>query len=99
GLWMYDDAPTPLRAVAQRGLSEEILALVNSLPRDAKTLGMDALREHEVRVLSGDLSATTPELRTIYRRARVKTICYVPIVFRDVPLGLLVLSHGGDYAW
>jgi len=99
GLWIYDDSPTPLRAVAQRGLSEEILDLVNTLPRDAKTLGMDALREQEVRVLSGDLAATLPRLRTIYRRAGVRTICYVPIVFRDVPLGLLVLYHLSDYAW
>ncbi len=99
GLWMYDDGPTPLRAVAQRGLSEEIVDLVDTLPRDAKTLGMDALREQQVRVLSGDLAATVPRLRTIYRRAGVRTICYVPIVFRDVPLGLLVLYHLRDYAW
>ncbi len=26
GLWIYDDGPTPLRLVAQRGLSNEILA-------------------------------------------------------------------------
>jgi diguanylate cyclase (GGDEF)-like protein len=99
GLWMYDDAPTPLTAVAQRGLSQEILELVNTLPLDAKTLGMDALREQQVKVLSGDLSATVPRLREIYRRAGVRTICYVPIVFRDVPLGLLVLYHLRDYAW
>ena len=61
GLWMYDDAPTPLSAVAQRGLSQEILELVNTLPRDAKTLGMDALREQQVKVLSGDLSATAAQ--------------------------------------
>ena len=99
GLWMYDGSPTPLSAVAQRGLSQEILELVNTLPRDAKTLGMDALREQQVKVLSGDLSATVPRLREIYRRAGVRTICYVPIVFRDVPLGLLVLYHLSDYAW
>ncbi len=63
GLWMYDDSPTPLSAVAQRGLSQEILELVNTLPRDAKTLGMDALREQQVKVLSGDLAATVPRLR------------------------------------
>ena len=99
GLWMYDDSPTPLTRVAQRGLSQEILELVNTLPRDAKTLGMDAIREQQVKVLSGDLAATVPRLRTIYRRAGVRTICYVPIVFRDVPLGLLVLYHLSDYAW
>ena len=44
-------------SAAQRGLSQEILELVDTLPRDAKTLGMDAIREQQVRVLSGDLSA------------------------------------------
>ena len=45
GLWTYDDSPTPLTLVAQRGLSEEIIAIVDTLPRDAQTAGMDALRE------------------------------------------------------
>ena len=60
---------------------------------------MGALRERVVRVIDGDLSPTPPRLRTIYRRAGVRTICFVPIVFRDVPLGLLVLYHMTDYAW
>ena len=99
GLWTYDDSPTPLTLVAQRGLSEEIIAIVDTLPRDAQTAGMGALRERIVRVIDGDLSPTPPRLRTIYRRAGVRTICFVPIVFRDVPLGLLVLYHMTDYAW
>ena len=99
GLWTYDDSPTPLTLVAQRGLSEEIIAIVDTLPRDAQTAGMGALRERVVRVIDGDLSPTPPRLRTIYRRAGVRTICFVPIVFRDVPLGLLVLYHMTDYAW
>ncbi|MEP6638444.1 MAG: diguanylate cyclase, partial [Chloroflexota bacterium] len=99
GLWTYDDSPTPLRLVAQRGLSGEILELVGTLSRDANTAGMLALQEREVRVLSGDLATTLPRLRTIYRRAGVRTICFVPIVFRDVPLGLLVLYHNTDHAW
>ena len=85
GLWTYDDSPTPLTLVAQRGLSEEIIAIVDTLPRDAQTAGMGALRERVVRVIDGDLSPTPPRLRTIYRRAGVRTICFVPIVFRDEP--------------
>ena len=30
GLWMYDDSPTPLRAVAQRGLARPIRASAKS---------------------------------------------------------------------
>jgi hypothetical protein len=99
GLWLFDDGPTPLRLVAQRGLSEEILDLVSTLPRDAQTAGMDALRDQQVRVLGSDLGATLPGLRTIYRRAGVRTICFVPIVFRGTSLGLLVLYHLREYAW
>ncbi|HEY8819281.1 MAG TPA: GAF domain-containing protein, partial [Candidatus Limnocylindrales bacterium] len=94
GLWTYDDSPTPLRLVAQRGLSPEILDIIETLPRDARTSGLDALREREVRVLKGSLGTTLPAIRAIYRRAGIRTICFVPIIFRDTPLGLLVLYHG-----
>ena len=99
GLWLFEDGPTPLHIVAQRGLSQEILDIVSTLPRDAQTAGMDALRDQQVQVLSGDLGATVPRLRTIYRRAGVRTICFVPIVFRGTSLGLLVLYHLREYAW
>ena len=99
GLWMYDGSPTPLRLAAQRGLSEEVLESIASLPRDAGTLGFEAIRERDVRVMSGDLSATIPVLRAIYRQAGIRTICFVPIVFRDEALGLLTLYHQRDYAW
>ncbi len=99
GLWTYDDSVTPLHLVAQRGLSPEILGIVATLPREAGTAGMLALNEREVQVLSGDLASTLPRLRKIYRRAGVRTICFVPIVFGDTPLGLLVLYHLTDYAW
>ena len=99
GLWLFEDGPTPLHIVAQRGLSQEILDIVSTLPRDAQTAGMDALRDQQVQVLSGDLGATLPRLRTIYRRAGVRTICFVPIVFRGTSLGLLVLYHLREYAW
>ncbi len=99
GLWTYDDGPTPLSLVAQRGLSPEILEIIATLPRDARTAGMDALREREVRVLGGRLETTVPAVRAAYRRAGVRTICFVPIVFRDAPLGLLVLYHRSDHDW
>ncbi len=99
GLWMYDDTPTPLRLVAQRGLSPEIFEIMSTLPSGARTPGLDALRDRDVKVLNGDLEATLPNLRAIYRSAGIQTICFVPIVFRDIPLGLLVLYHTTVYAW
>jgi len=99
GLWMFDDSPFPLRIVAQRGLSPEILEIIATLPREPGSPGLDALRDRQVRVMHSDLGGTLPNLRTIYRRAGIRTICFVPIVFGDAPLGLLVLYHTSDYAW
>jgi diguanylate cyclase (GGDEF)-like protein len=99
GLWTYDASPTPLHLAAQRGLSEDILDIVATLPRDTPTAGMDAMRDREVRVLGGDLPGTVPEVRKRYREAGIRTICYVPIVFGDETLGLLVLYHTSDYNW
>jgi diguanylate cyclase (GGDEF)-like protein len=99
GLWMYDGSPTPLHLAAQRGLSLEVLEIIATLPRDARTAGMDAMRALEVRVMRGDFSRTLPEVQVIYERAGIRTICYVPIVFNEEPLGLLVLYHHSDYAW
>ena len=44
GLWMYEATrDQPLILAAQRGLSDEIVAAITSLARDADTAGMDAL--------------------------------------------------------
>ena len=76
-----------------------MLEVVDRLPRDAKTIGMTALRERRVRVMAGDLRGTVPDLRRMYRSDGMRTMCYVPIVFRDEVLGLLVLYHRTEYAW
>ena len=99
GLWTYEDGPTPLRLAAQRGLSAEMLDIVGQLPREASTVGMTALRERRVRVMAGDLRGTAPALRRMYKADGMRAMCYVPIVFRDEVLGLLVLYHRTPYAW
>ena len=100
GLWRYDpDAPHPLTLAAARGLSDDIIEAVSHLPHGAGTAGMGAIHERRVRVLDRPMRSTTPSLREIYRRIGVQSICYVPIVFGDEPLGLLVLYHGDEYAW
>jgi diguanylate cyclase (GGDEF)-like protein len=99
GLWTYDGSPTPLHLAAQRGLAHDVLEIVASLPRDAPTAGMEAMREREVRVMGGELDGTIPEVRSRYVAAGIRTICYVPIVFGDEALGLLVLYHNSHYNW
>jgi diguanylate cyclase (GGDEF)-like protein len=99
GLWTYDESATPLKLAAQRGLSPDVLKIIETLPRDASTQGMEAMRRHEVRIMRGDLSGTVPAVQVIYERAGIRTVCFVPIVFHDEPLGLLSLYHHRDYAW
>ncbi len=100
GLWLYDpNARTALTLGAHRGLSDEIIAAISSLPPDAPTTGMEALRRRRVRVLDRAMRSTTPELRAVYRSIGVQTVCYVPLVFGDESLGLLVLYHRQSYAW
>lgn len=100
GLWRYDTASTrPLDLAAQRGLSPEIVATIEALPRGASTAGMRAIRDGEVRVLDPQMRTTTPALRAVYREIGVRSVCFVPIIFGDEPLGLLVLYHATPYAW
>ena len=99
GLWTYDGSPNPLDLAAQRGLAPDVLAIIATLPRDAATAGMEAMKLREVRVMGGDLGAAIPEVRARYQAAGIRTICYVPVVFGNEPLGLLVLYHKSDYNW
>ena len=99
GLWLYDGSPTPLALAAQRGLSSEILGYVARLPIDAPTAGMQAIRERRVHVLDNELNGTTTALREVYDRRGIRTVCFVPVVFRDEPVGLLVLYHHELYPW
>jgi len=100
GLWHYDPGlDAPLTLATERGLSPEIVAAISALPRDAQTAGMDALRSRRVRVLDRAMRATVPALRAVYRGIGVKSICYVPLVYGDEPLGLLVLYHREPYSW
>ncbi|MEA2609847.1 MAG: hypothetical protein QOJ75_2090, partial [Chloroflexota bacterium] len=99
GLWTYDGSPAPLQLAAQRGLDDDVVAIIATLPRDASTAGMDAMRLREVRVMGGSLDQTVPAVRARYIAAGIRTVCYVPLVFGDLPLGLLVLYHTSDYNW
>ena len=76
-----------------------MLELIASLPRDAQTVGMTAIRERHVTILAGGLEGTVPRLQRMYRAEGIRSMCFVPIVFRDEVLGLLVLYHRTDYEW
>ncbi len=99
-LWTYDaSALRPLALAAQRGLPPVIIDAIDSLPRNARTAGMDALRTRRVRVMDRAMRSTTPELREVYRAIGVGSVCFVPLVFGGEVLGLLVLYHRETYRW
>jgi diguanylate cyclase (GGDEF)-like protein len=99
-LWTYDaTAERPLELAAQRGLPPVIIEAVNSLPKDARTAGMDALRTRRVRVLDRAMRTTTPGLREVYKAIGVGSVCFVPLIYGSDVLGLLVLYHRGAYPW
>jgi diguanylate cyclase (GGDEF)-like protein len=99
-LWTYDaTAERPLQLAAQRGLPPVIIEAVNSLPKDARTAGMDALRTRRVRVLDRAMRSTTPSLREVYKAIGVGSVCFIPLVYGSDVLGLLVLYHREAYGW
>ena len=101
GLWLYDEArQQPLTLAAQRGLSDEVLDWVSSLKADADAAGLAAIRSKSVVVLrDAAVETTTPVLREMYARHEIASVCFVPIVFRDEPVGLLVLYHEKVREW
>ena len=100
GLWTYDaTAERPLSLAAQRGLPQVIIDTIVSLRGDVRTAGMDALRTRRVRVLDRQMRSTTASLREVYRSIGVGSVCFVPLVYGDDVLGLLVLYHRETYGW
>ncbi len=94
GLWLIDEDVHPFRLAAHRGLSPALRAAVARLKIDSAASGALAIRERHLRVVrEARLNGTTPELREAYRQDGIETVCFVPIVFRDRPLGLLALYH------
>ena len=100
GLWTYDaTAERPLELATQRGLPPVIIEAVDSLPKDARTAGMDALRTRRVRVLDRAMRSTTPSLRDVYKSIGVGSVCFVPLIYGGDVLGLLALYHREAYPW
>ena len=100
GLWLIDDGPHPFRLAAHRGLSPGLRESVSNLSMDSGATGVAVARDGKLRVLqdAGD-SASAGEMREAYKRDGIHTVCFVPIVFRERMLGLLVLYHETRREW
>ena len=80
GVWLYHaDRPRPFSLAAQRGLSDEVLGWVSSLPGDAAAAGVRALRAGEVvTIRDADVDTPTADAREIYGRNGIRSVCFAP---------------------
>ncbi|MEO8230125.1 MAG: EAL domain-containing protein [Chloroflexota bacterium] len=100
GLWLMEDAFHPFRLAAHRGLSPGLRETVSNLTMESGATGVQVARDRELRVLQDAAeTAVTAEMREAYRRDGIETVCFVPVVFRERVLGLLVLYHETRREW
>ena len=101
GLWLYDEAHRhPFSLAAQHGLSSDVVDWVSSLRSDSLSAGLGAIRTSQVTALrDSQVAEVGPDIREIYARNGILSICFAPIVFRDEPVGLLVLYHDAIHDW
>jgi diguanylate cyclase (GGDEF)-like protein len=100
GLWLVSESDHPFEVAAHHGLSDAFLAQVAALRGTEETIGLRALRER--RPFAQHHADTDPSigiLQETYAAEGVRTVCLVPLVGADRPLGLLGLYHRHDRAW
>ena len=86
--------------MASREFPKAIEERVRAATKDSKLAGFEALRRETVIVFKdADDSGLTPEMRELYAEFGIKSLCFVPAVFRGDPLALLVLYHAAPYDW
>ncbi|HEX2756737.1 MAG TPA: diguanylate cyclase [Candidatus Limnocylindrales bacterium] len=101
GLWLYHaDRRHPLSLAAQHGLADEVIGWVSTLAPDAPAAGLRAIRTREV-VTLGDTLIDTPtdDVRDLYARNGIRSVCFAPMIFRGDPVGLIVLYQDAVHAW
>jgi diguanylate cyclase (GGDEF)-like protein len=97
GLWLMVPGRFPLRLVSHHDLAPDLIAAVAAVTSDDPVVGLRAIRERRSIVLEDPESA--PNFAEIYIRAGYRTVNFVPLVFRDEAVGLLVLYHRAPYDW
>ena len=101
GLWLWHaNMEHPLELVASRAFPEAIAQRVSTATRDSKLAGFEALRAGTVIVYRDAADpAVSPEMREVYAEHGIKSLCFVPALFRGEALALLVLYHDEPYDW
>jgi diguanylate cyclase (GGDEF)-like protein/excisionase family DNA binding protein len=101
GLWVWDPVrEPPLALAASRNLPAELEALTLSSERISALAAVRSLRSQSVLVFR---DASDPiissELRAIYVKNGIASVCFVPAVFRGEPQAILVLYHNAPHQW
>ncbi|HEX5826463.1 MAG TPA: GAF domain-containing protein, partial [Candidatus Limnocylindrales bacterium] len=97
GLWLLHPGRHPYHLAAHRDLDPAIIAAVAAITEDDPVVGNLAVARRQPIVL--DDPASAPSFAAIYARLGFRTINFVPLVFREEPVGLLVLYHRTPYDW
>ena len=97
GLWLLNPGRHPYELVAHRDLDGSLITAVAAITEDDPVIGNRAIAERRPIVLEDPSRA--PTFAEIYARLGFRTINFVPLVFRDEPVGLLVLYHRRQYDW
>jgi diguanylate cyclase (GGDEF)-like protein len=101
GMWLWHPSREhPLELVAHRDFPEDIARRVEEATIDSKMAGFEALRRETVLVFKDSQDPrVTPEMRDVYAENGIRSLCFVPAIYRGTPLALLVLYHGTTYEW
>ncbi|HET7474057.1 MAG TPA: diguanylate cyclase [Candidatus Limnocylindrales bacterium] len=101
GAWLYAaDRRLPFTLAAQSGLSDELLDWVASLSSEAPAAGLHAIRTGSVMTIAdARVDTLTADARRIYANNGIRSVCFAPMIFREEPVGLLVLYHDAVHDW
>ena len=91
GLWLFNPGRHPYELVAHRDLDAGMITAVAKITADSPVIGNRAVAERRPIVLEDPSRA--PNFAEIYSRLGYRTVNFVPLIFRDEPVGLLVLYH------
>jgi diguanylate cyclase (GGDEF)-like protein len=97
GLWLLGEGEHPLRLAAHEGVGQELLDAVALITRRDDMTGVRAVPERGPVII--EQPELAPHFGAIFRRLGVRTVAYVPLVFRAEPIALLLLGHHAAYAW
>ena len=100
GVWRFDGRRRqPFAVAAEHGIGSEIVDWVAGLSVDAAAAGLTAIRERDVVTFRDVTLDTTAEVRDRYLRNQIRSVCLAPMIFRDEPVGILVLYHDDVHDW